>query len=339
VGRDVSPASLPGALVVSLDFELHWGVRDHAPSDGPVAADLRRSRALVPELASLFVERSVRASWATVGFLFASTRAELEPFLPRHRPRYRRTELDPYLEVIGEDEETDPLHLAGSLVRLLASSPGQEVASHTFSHYYCLEDGPDEASLRADLAASRAIGAHLGLDLCSLVMPRNQWARRYAPIVRDSGFTCFRGPQASWAHRPTASRAAGPVRRAARLADTYMGMPHPPTTAWEDVARNDGLCNVPASAFLRPYSPTRDMIEPLRLGRLVAGLRDAARRSRLFHLWWHPHNFVARPTENFDLLRRVLDEFARLSESDGLRSLTMGDVPGLVPSRDRSSAR
>jgi peptidoglycan/xylan/chitin deacetylase (PgdA/CDA1 family) len=322
--------SLPGALVVSLDFELHWGMRDHTPPTGTAADALRRSRALVPELASLFSERAIRATWATVGFLFASTRAELDPFLPRVRPRYRRSKLDPYAEDIGADEEQDPLHLAGSLVRHLADTAGQEVASHTFSHYYCLEEGQDEEAWRADLAAARAIGDHLGVGLRSLVLPRNQWAPHYAAAVSDSGFTAYRGPQPSWGHRPARPGVVGPVRRAARLVDTYTGLAAPPTTAWADVRGPDGLCNIPASAFLRPFSPTRRWLEPLRRARLVSGLRDAARRARIFHLWWHPHNFAARPQESVDVLRRVLDEFDRLEESDGLRSLAMGDVPALA---------
>ena len=59
---------------------------------------------------------------------------------------------------------------------------------------------------------------------------------------------------------------------------------------------------------------------------LVAGLRDAARHGRIFHLWWHPHNFTPFPGPNMDLLRRVLDEFAVLSEAEGMRSLSMRDV-------------
>jgi hypothetical protein len=322
-------------MVVSLDFELHWGMRDHSPATGPVTAELVTSRAMVTELASMFVERSVRATWATVGFLFASRRDELDLFRPELRPRYERTELDPYLETVGRDEDDDPVHLAGSLVRHLALSPGQEVASHTFSHFYCLEAGQDEAAWRADLAAARAIAAAGGIEVTSLVLPRNQWNPRYAAATRECGFTCYRGPQPSLGHRPGGSPTTLAARRAARLADTYVGLRPPPTTSWAEVAEADGLCNVPASAFLRPYSPARRVLEPVRLARLVAGLRDAARRGRIFHLWWHPHNFAALPQPNLDLLARLLDEFDRLSASDGLRSLSMRDVADVAVSPER----
>ncbi|HYA68354.1 MAG TPA: hypothetical protein VED63_06450 [Acidimicrobiales bacterium] len=320
----------PGAMVVSLDFELHWGMRDHTPPTGPVAAELVRSRAIVAELADVFVERSIHVTWATVGFLFASRRDDLDSALPPIRPAYVRAELDPYRETIGVDEDDDPVHLAGSLVRRLAASPGQEVASHTFSHFYSLEGGQDEAAWRSDLNAARAIAAADGIEVTSLVLPRNQWNPRYATATLECGFTCIRGPQPSLGNRPGGPQATLALRRAARLADTYVGIRPPPTTSWADVVDVSGLCNVPASAFLRPYSPTRRALEPLRRARLVAGLRDAARRGRIFHLWWHPHNFARHPGPNMDLLARLLDEFARLSESDGLRSLSMRDVTDVV---------
>ena len=316
----------PGALVISLDFELHWGMRDHLDIQNPAFSQLSPSRQVVSDLASLFAERGIRATWATVGFLFASTSTELSAYLPTSKPSYLRTEYDPYSEEVGDDETSDPEHLAGSLVRQLASTSGQEVASHTFSHYYCLEEGQSEAELRADLAAAQAIAGLHGLTLTSLVLPRNQWNPRYADAVRESGFTCFRGPQPSWGHHARPHGDHGLANRAARLVDSYGGLTPPPTFAWDGVRRADGLCDIPASAFLRPYSPGRRHLEPLKMRRLVSGLRDAARRGRIFHLWWHPHNFASHPDQSFTFLNKLIEEFDRLAESEGMRSLTMRDV-------------
>ena len=60
--------------------------------------------------------------------------------------------------------------------------------------------------------------------------------------------------------------------------------------------------------------------------RLVSGLRDAARRGRIFHLWWHPHNFARHPAQSFAFLHRFLDEFDRVATSEGMCSLSMRDV-------------
>jgi len=316
--------------VISLDFELHWGMRDHLRPSDPSFAELSASRSVVVELCDLFAKRSIRATWATVGFLFASTKPELAPFLPATRPRYRQPELDPYGEQIGDDEESDPEHLAGSLVRLVASTPGQEVASHTFSHFYGLEDGQDEKSFRADLAAAQAIASGQGLHLTSLVLPRNQWNPRYTSAVLDNGFDSYRGPQPSWGHQAKQHDGHRALDRVARLVDTYAGVSPPPTMAWNQVQEDSGLCNVAASAFLRPFDPRRRLAEPLRQSRLRAGLRDAARRGRIFHLWWHPHNFSRHPQQSFALLNILFDEFDRLAGSEGMRSLSMRDVSETV---------
>jgi peptidoglycan/xylan/chitin deacetylase (PgdA/CDA1 family) len=334
----VDRTSQPGALVISLDFELHWGMRDHCERQTPEFADLSASRQVVVDLAALFCRRNIRATWATVGFLFASTDSELSDHLPATRPPYLRNELDPYAEVLGGGEVSDPEHFAGSLVRLLADSPGQEVGSHTFSHFYCLEQGQNEEELRADLAAAQAIAAPFGLELTSLVLPRNQWNPRYADAVLESGFNCIRGPQPSWAHEARTSGDQGHFLRAARLVDTYGGLRPPPTFAWDRIKRTDGLCDVPASAFLRPYAPGRKRLDTLKLRRLVSGLRDAARQSRIFHLWWHPHNFARHPEESYAFLNLVLDEFDDLSAREGMRSLSMRDVADAVSEMEGANA-
>jgi hypothetical protein len=334
-------ANRPGALVISLDFELHWGVRDHVERDDPLYGRLPHARQAVVDMLEVFVTRDIRATWATVGFLFASTRDEVAAHMPRERPTYPRAELDPYAETIGIDEEHDPEHLAASLVELIRSSAGQEVASHTFSHYYCLEPGQNETMFRADLAAAQTMALRRGIELTSLVLPRNQWNPDYSAAVLDQGFNCIRGPQRSWGHRSRQDTQQNILHRGARMADSYIGVSPPPTTAWENVLLPSGLCNVPASAFLRPYDPDRKRLEPLRLARLRSGLRNAARHGGIFHLWWHPHNFSQHGAENFAVLEQILDEFDQLAATDGMESLTMADVAARVassaPSRTRDS--
>ena len=323
-------ANRPGALVISLDFELHWGVRDHVTRDDALYGRLPDARRAVADMLEVFVARHIRATWATVGFLFASTRDEVDAHLPRERPTYPHAELDPYVEAIGIDEEHDPEHLAGSLVELIGASAGQEVGSHTFSHYYCLEPGQSEATFRADLAAAQAIALRRGLELTSLVLPRNQWNPAYTAAVLDLGFRCIRGPQRSWGHRARQRSDQNILHRGARMADTYVGVSPPPTTEWNDVLLPSGLCDVPASAFLRPYDPARKRLEPLRMARLRSGMRHAAKHGRIFHLWWHPHNFSQHQSENFAVLEQVLDEFDRLAAAEGMQSLTMADVAAAV---------
>jgi hypothetical protein len=73
-------------------------------------------------------------------------------------------------------------------------------------------------------------------------------------------------------------------------------------------------------------------LEPLRRRRLKSGLRAAARQGEIFHLWWHPHNFGINQEENFAALRDILDQFERLRQQHGMRSMTMAEVADIASS-------
>jgi hypothetical protein len=126
-------------------------------------------------------------------------------------------------------------------------------------------------------------------------------------------------------YQPRSERSTGRGTRAARLLDAYapLGL-H--LTRWDEILQPSGLCNIPASVFLRPVSDRRSALEQLRLRRLLLSLDLAARSSRIFHLWWHPHNFGRNTPENLAFLRTILQSFARHREHRGMRSLSMVEV-------------
>ena len=75
------------ALVISLDFELYWGVRDLRDLNA-CQARLANVRPAVLRLLDLFEQFEIHATWATVGFLFFRTRRELLASLPGTQPNY-----------------------------------------------------------------------------------------------------------------------------------------------------------------------------------------------------------------------------------------------------------
>jgi peptidoglycan/xylan/chitin deacetylase (PgdA/CDA1 family) len=321
---------LPGALVISLDFEFHWGVRDRRSAQGSYAASLLGARTVIPRILELFEEFEVAATWATVGFLFASSRAEVERHSPALRPAYRKAELVPYLEWIGANEQADPMHLGASLVRRIRGGARQEIATHTFSHYCCGEEGQDRQTFRADLDAARSIAAHSGIELRSIVFPRNQHNPAYDDILKDAGIRAYRGNPPSRLWRFDDSEGSNRTwKRGGRLADAYLGG-RGGTVPWGEVMQPCGLSDVRASAMLRSYRPRLRHLEPLRLGRVLRSLRFAARERRIFHLWWHPHNFGLYQDENLDFLRGILREFAVCRERRGMESLSMAEVDDRV---------
>jgi hypothetical protein len=331
---------LPPALVISLDFELHWGVRDIHPAGSPFMDNILGARAAVPRMLDVFAGFDVAATWATVGFLMAESREELEAYYPDVRPAYADVRLDPYRERIGRDEREDPLHFAPGLVRMIAAAPRQEVGTHTFSHFYCLEAGAEADAFRADLASATGLATSKGIVLRSIVLPRNQWHERFAPHLLESGIECYRGPQAGWMHAALPGSEQSRARRAARLLDAHLPMVPWQGARWGEVVQASGLGNIPGSSFLRPVGRSRTA-NALRLARVKSAMTDAARKGRIFHLWWHPHNFGSRTDENLVMLRHVLQHFRKLQSAYGMQSLSMLDAArlaaaGAVPSLEQT---
>ncbi|MGI8640503.1 MAG: polysaccharide deacetylase family protein [Pyrinomonadaceae bacterium] len=314
-----------GAFVISLDFELHWGVRDHLSTTGEYRQNLLGEDQVVPALLDLFQEFEIAATWATVGFLFAKSKEELDGYKPSILPDYIDSSLFPYDEEIGADEESDPLHYAPRLIEQIQNTPRQEIATHTFSHYYCLEPGQTKESFAADLQSAVAIAEPYGVRPRSIVFPRNQCNSDYESVLLENGIVCFRGNQKSWMYQISATNRKHPLYRAARLADSYFNVAGTHTFKWQDVWSGN-IANVPASMFLRPISKKMERLEKLRLQRIRRSIAFAAKKRRIFHLWWHPHNFGVNLEENLDFLREILKTFRRYQQSHNLCSLSMLDV-------------
>ena len=312
-----------GTFVISLDFELLWGVRDKRTITD-YGANIRGVREVVPALLDLFAERGIACTWATVGLLFFETQKTMLAAVPARKPDYANPRISSYhyLAEVGADEGQDPYHHGLSLIRRILGYPTQEIGTHTFSHFYCLEDGGNTEAFRADLEAARAAAAQLGISLASIVFPRNQVSSAHLAVSREFGLRAFRGNERVWFHRARRDHEQNLLVRGCRLADSYLPLAGPHD---RKPALVGGMVDVPASRFLRPVSGSR-ALERLRLWRITSAMETAARRRRVFHLWWHPHNFGVNLQENLAFLRHILDHFRILQDRDGMRSMTMAAV-------------
>jgi peptidoglycan/xylan/chitin deacetylase (PgdA/CDA1 family) len=329
-----------GALVVSLDFELYWGSRDRR-SLAESRGNLEGTREAVPRLLEAFRRHGIHATWATVGLLFCDGKAEALQAAPARRPSYDDPNLSPYPHLESMRDEDAALHFAPDLVRRILDTPGQELATHTFAHYYCLEPGQTAAQLREDLAAAQRLArTKFGRTLESLVFPRNQAGRAAIELLKEVGILCYRGNERAWCYRARNRESESRLRRLVRLLDTYFDVSGANTYPLAGPAERP--VDLPSSRFLRPYSPRLRALDGLRLRRIRSAMATAARRGEVFHLWWHPENFGTRTSENLAFLERVLAAFDRLRARHGMRSLTMAEAArerlGLVAGGGRASA-
>ena len=68
-----------GTLIVSLDFELFWGMLDKCPLED-YQDHVLGGRAAIPQLLALFQKYGIHATWAAVGFLFGENYQEISRF-------------------------------------------------------------------------------------------------------------------------------------------------------------------------------------------------------------------------------------------------------------------
>jgi hypothetical protein len=312
-----------GRFVVSLDFELMWGLRDHLTVND-YGQNILGVREAIPRMLDAFDRFGIRATWATVGFLFCESKDELIATAPAKRPTYSRAALSnySYFDEIGCNEKDDPYFFGLGLLQLIRSCNGQEIGSHTFSHYYCLEDGQTDEQFSADLDAACTVASRRNIILKSLVFPRNQYSQAHLKIAASHGFCVFRGNEKAAAYRPAAGNEQSKLRRALRLADNYLNLTGNHVHGRGSVA---GLEDVPSSRFLRPYWGKLARLDGLKLSRITNAMSAAARESGVYHLWWHPHNFGANTESNMKFLGAVIEHFRRLRDECGMRSSCMGD--------------
>jgi hypothetical protein len=254
--------------------------------------------------------------------------------LPAVWPTYADPYLSPYqvLDEVGEDEARDPYHFGRSLLENIRATAGQEIASHTFCHYYCLERGQTLDQFRHDMRAAAQVAAAAGVTLQSLVFPRNQYNPEYLVVCRELGITSYRGNEQSWIYKERNEEQQSLYKRGARLLDAYVNLSGHHCHSLADVAGTVPF-NIPASRFLRPWSGRLRSLESLRLRRILAGMEHAARHGLLFHLWWHPHNFGVNLPQNMAVLRRIAEHYRQLQQRYGMQSLTMSEVAeGLLAS-------
>src|SRR5256885_9102616 len=222
---------------------------------------------------ALFSEFEIHVTWATVGFLFFENIDELLAAVPKELPRYSNPALDPYAALceIGKHEGGDPFPYAPSLIRLIRAAPGQEIATHTFSHYYAHAPGPSLESFRSDIRAAKSASRRFDVEVKSIVFPRNQVSPAHVRICAEEGLIAYRGLEAD----PFAA-GNGAFARAKRLADQYLNLSGDGCCAPVRCG-NAEIVSIPQSRFLYPCAPSFLMLERQRLRRIFSSMTCAAR--------------------------------------------------------------
>ncbi len=320
-----------GYFVISLDFELFWGMFDKVTLEG-YGARILGERTAIPRMLEYFTQYGIHATWATVGMLMARDKEELLSLLPPEnlRPRYEDMRVSSYEYLknapIGNDEAEDKYHFGGDLVRMIQNTPHQEIANHTFSHYYCVDGYKNSDDVfRADIDAFNRIANSCGAHATSIIFPRNQASTEALQVCNEKGITAYRGNENHFLYRARKESKQLLFIRLFRLIDHYLNVSGYHT--YTPPHHTTGVpMNIPSSRFLRPWSRTLCFFESLRIRRIKNAMTHAAKNDEVFHLWWHPHNFGIDQKQNFKNLTAILEHFKTLQNTYGMQSASMKEL-------------
>lgn len=311
-----------GLFLVTLDFEMLWGI-ETAKATPEWRCRVANVHTVIPRLLELFERYEISATFAAVGMLLHDSVASIRGSEPDLLPSYKDKSLSPYLSLWKFKEEDGVYYCGKHLLEMIKEAGRHEIASHTYSHYYCLAEGQTQEQFRADLGKNIAIASANKIKIGSLVFPRNEFNTDYLNICEELGINVVRSNPRQWMWKDGGQMGhwlPRQIRRACRLLDHYVG-PYNYFSPQDLLA--SPVVQLPVSRFLRPVSRFGKFLEPLRLRHIKNEMAYAAKNNLGYQLWWHPHNMGVDMDENLAFLEKVLSHFQRLREEYNFQSVTM----------------
>ncbi len=316
-----------GSFIISLDYELMWGLIDLPSAKQYGKSNVSHVESVIQLMVTLFEKYDVKATFATVGMLMCKDKTELLKYVPSIKPQYTNKNLSPYDDYIDGLKDTDSnIHFAPKTIELLKGSSAVEIGTHTFCHYYCWEDGQTASQFEEDIKKAVEVAKAKGIEIKSIVFPRNNVNSDYLEICYRYGITSYRGNALRFFDK-SSNRFKGLYDRICRLLDAYL--PISGMNSYElnmDKKQAGTPINIPASRFLRPYDRRLSIIEPLKIKRITNEIKYAARHGQVYHLWWHPHNFGSDTSKNLDNLEAILKCYQYCHQQYGMQSYTMTGI-------------
>ena len=303
--------SLP-KIVISIDFEMRWGVHDlYGLNIDKYRTNIENVQNVVPRMLQMFSERNIRATWATVGALGLNSWDEYFAIAPpppvyhfnnfKINPRY--SDMDP----------NGVLHFAPNLVQKIVDTTGQELGSHSFSHIYFREKGVTVEDFIADAAAVSSLWKNrYNTRPVSIVFPRNQSA--FVSRLSECGIHIWRANENAWYYELTTKQKGQSVARILRLYESI--------NPWVKRASQTikGVCR--SSLFIR-FNLCETLWE-LHVKRLENELNNLL-HDDVLHIWWHPHNLGNNMVNRMSRLDRILDLISDRCRTSSVLSKNMSD--------------
>ena len=313
-----------GTFTISLDFELFWGVLENKNLE-EYKDNLEGTWKVIPKILDVFKKYDIHATWGIVGFLFFHNINELENNFPEIVPKYRRKNLSTYEFILNNKkiiQDNFKYFFAPELIDIIRTTPNQEIASHTFSHFYIFENNSLISSFIYDCKYFNDISVKSNIDIRSIILPKNYVNQEAINILKKMNFLIFRGNPNHWAYI-NGDKNKNLLIRIFRFFDTYINLSGYRTSLPKYI---EGIYEVKSSMFLRPYTNRYKFFEKLKILRIKRAMLYAAKNNLNFHLWWHPHNFGINIEKNIQNLISIMKYYSFLNKKYGLQSKNMSEL-------------
>lgn len=295
-------------FILSLDCEGKWGMADAITAYHDHHLTTAKLRDAYVRLLALFHRYELPVTFAFVmAFLLSDEEQREDEHLFPHCAQGVE-----WLRHFRAAQAADSLEgwTLPELLDLVQADARHEVACHGFSHLPLDGNTTPQASAAKEFAACRDVADRRGLNLETLVYPRNQIG--HVSLLGKYGFRGFRHRlrrRAGRAGQLMALAAEWNVRQAAQ-----------PSPAYDPY----GAIDIPSGFFFNWRVGARRLVPPavtaLRWKRMI----DHAGEEDVVHLWLHPHNIITGP-ETYDVLERVLRNVADMRDRGRLETMTQAD--------------
>jgi len=311
---------MKGALCISLDFEKFWGIHDVANLKD-YEQDLIKINKIVSRLLTLFTKHDIHCTWAVVGLLNFNNLKELEAYCKTITINYTHSAYSPFpLNSHNLKKVNQNSFLAKQEIEKIKNTSNQEIASHTFSHLYSLEKGLTKKDFQNDINNFQSV---IG-EVNTIVFPRNQINQNYLNLLSKNKTISYRGNQENKFWKNSEFKTESVFKKIGRVVDAYIKISQDNLISWESLKQNNSI-NIPASRFLRPVQ-FNNTIENIKIKRIKKQMMSAAKKNKIYHLWWHPHNFSKNTEENFIQLENLLNYYTKLKQEYQFQSLNMDEI-------------
>jgi peptidoglycan/xylan/chitin deacetylase (PgdA/CDA1 family) len=217
----------------------------------------------------------------------------------------------------------DTMLFAPDLVKLIYDTKGQELGSHTYSHYYCSLPVSRPEDFRKELVSSCEIFRANGYPTPrALVYPRNQVGDAYTEAIPKE-LDVYRGRELGLVMKIKDKNPR--LGTLLWYADHYF-----PVRRYRSydlgVCANKDKVNVRQCRLFKPYKEKYSILEPLKVRRYKRELLYAAKHNQIYHLCWHPHNFSENTEVNLKQLESIFEYYLKLNQKYGMQSMRMTEI-------------